>query len=43
MTWPQQKKAWHQRRKRRQKHEPAFLFTAEGHLLLVPHQSSIDG
>jgi hypothetical protein len=33
MTWPKRKKAWDQRRKRRQKHERAFLFTAEGHLL----------
>ena len=33
MTWLQQKKARDQRRKRRQKHEQAFLFTAEGHLL----------
>jgi len=33
MTWPKQKQAQNQRRKRRQKHERAFLFTAEGHLL----------
>jgi hypothetical protein len=33
MPWPKQKKARDQRRKRRQKHEHAFLFTAEGHLL----------
>jgi hypothetical protein len=33
MTWPKQKKAQDQRRQRRQKHERAFLFTAEGHLL----------
>jgi hypothetical protein len=33
MPWPQQKKARDQRRKRRQKHEHAFLFTAGGHLL----------
>jgi hypothetical protein len=33
MTWPKRKQAWDQRRKRRQKHERAFLFTAEGHLL----------
>jgi hypothetical protein len=33
MTWPKRKKAQDQRRKRRQKHERAFLFTVEGHLL----------
>jgi hypothetical protein len=33
MTWPKRKQAQAQRRKRRQKHERAFLFTAEGHLL----------
>jgi transposase len=33
VPWPKQKKARDQRRKRRQKHEYAFLFTAGGHLL----------
>jgi len=33
MTWPKQKQARDQRRKRRQQHERAFLFTPEGHLL----------
>ena len=33
MTWPKRKKAQDQRRKRRQKHERAFLLTMEGHLL----------
>ena len=33
MTWPKQKQAQDQRRKRRQKHERAFLFTPEGHLV----------
>ena len=33
MTWPKRKQAQDQRRKRRQKHERAFLFTATGHLL----------
>ena len=33
MTWPKRKQAQDQRRKRRQKNECAFLFTAEGHLL----------
>ena len=33
MTWPKRKKAQDQRRKRRQKHERAFLFTVDGHLL----------
>ena len=33
MTWPKRKQAQDQRRKRRQKHERAFLFTADGHLL----------
>jgi hypothetical protein len=33
MTWPKRKQARDQRRKRRQKNEHAFLFTAEGHLL----------
>jgi hypothetical protein len=33
IIWPKRKKAQAQRRKRRQKHERAFLFTAEGHLL----------
>ena len=33
MTWPKRKQAQDQRRRRRQKHERAFLFTMEGHLL----------
>ena len=33
MTWPKRKQAQDERRKRRQKHELAFLFTVEGHLL----------
>jgi hypothetical protein len=33
MSWPKQKQAQNQRRKRRQKHERAFLFTAAGPLL----------
>jgi len=33
MTWPKRKQAQDQRQKRRQKHERAFLFTVEGHLL----------
>ena len=33
MIWPKQKQAWDQRRKRQQKHEQAFLFTAAGPLL----------
>ena len=33
MTWSKRKKARDQCRKRRQKNEQAFLFTAEGHLL----------
>ena len=33
MTWPKQKHARDQRRKRHQRNERAFLFTPEGHLL----------
>jgi hypothetical protein len=33
MTWPKRTHAQEQRRKRRQHHEPAFLFTADGQLL----------
>ena len=33
MTWPKRTQAQDQRRKRRQRNERAFLFTAEGHLL----------
>jgi hypothetical protein len=33
MTWSKWKQAQDQRRKRRQKHERAFLFTVGGHLL----------
>ena len=33
MTWPKQKKAQDQRRKRHQRNERAFLFTPTGHLL----------
>ena len=45
MTWPKRKKAQAQRRQQRQKHERAFLFTVEGHLLAAPprEQSSSGG
>jgi hypothetical protein len=33
MTWSKRKKAHDQRRKRRQRHERAFLFTPQGRLL----------
>jgi hypothetical protein len=33
MTWSKRKQAQDQRRKRRQKHERAFLLTMEGHFL----------